>query len=526
MTDRDRVPADKVKETMSESAMNVSGAIRFPHLAARDLEGRSLELPDAFSGASNLVIVAFRREQQAMVDSWIAWWETIAAEHPSLQCYEIPVIATRWSPARPVIDGGMAQAVRAQEARRRTLTVYTDVRRVTDALGIDATDTVTVLLVDADGRLRWRTTGPVSEHSGSELRAALTADSSQDAGAAESLAIEQFEFAFDSQFRPFLALIGVTSGTAHVTLTAEQARGPLRAVDVRNRDRQCARRVPHGPLPLVQGHRTARVVRRPRSHLWHDNSRWCLRVVARTRTGPHSRRPASPPRDHPHPRRARTVRRVVAPTRRSRVNGHRRRVVVAGATGYIGRRLVAELVADGHHVRCLARTPDKLDAEPWRAEVEVVAGDVLDVGSLAAAFRETDAAYYLVHSIGSQPDWQTRDRTAAENFRDAAAAANLEQIVYLGGLGDDAGGTLSPHLASRHDVGRILATGRVPLTELRAAVVIGSGSASFEMLRHLVEVLPVMTTPRWVKTRVQPIAVRDVLAYLTDEVGWLAAIVF
>ena len=207
---------------MSESAMNVSGAIRFPHLAARDLEGRSLELPDAFSGASNLVIVAFRREQQAMVDSWVAWWEAIAAEYPSLRCYEIPVIATRWSPARPVIDGGMAQAVRAQEARRRTLTVYTDVRRVTDALAIDATDTVTVLLVDADGRLRWRTTGPVSEHSGSELRAALTADLSPDAGAAESLSIEQFEFAFDSQFRPFLALIGVTSGTAHVTLTAEQ----------------------------------------------------------------------------------------------------------------------------------------------------------------------------------------------------------------------------------------------------------------------------------------------------------------
>ena len=214
-----------------------------------------------------------------------------------------------------------------------------------------------------------------------------------------------------------------------------------------------------------------------------------------------------------------TVRRVVEPTRRSRVNGHRRRVVVAGATGYIGRRLVAELVAGGHHVRCLARTPNKLDAEPWRAEVEVVAGDVLDVESLAAAFHETDAAYFLVHSIGSQPDWQTRDRTAAENFRDAAAAADLEQIVYLGGLGDDAGGTLSPHLASRHEVGRILAAGRVPLTELRAAVVIGSGSASFEMLRHLVEVLPVMTTPRWVETRVQPIAVRDVLAYLIGVLG-------
>jgi len=197
------------------------------------------------------------------------------------------------------------------------------------------------------------------------------------------------------------------------------------------------------------------------------------------------------------------------------VNGRRRRVLVAGATGYIGRRLVAELVAGDHDVRCLARTPEKLNAESWRPQVEVVTGDVLDPASLVAAFRDIDVAYYLVHSIGSQSDWRTRDRTAAENFRDAAARAGVEQIVYLGGLGDDAGGALSPHLASRHEVGRVLAAGPVPLTELRAAVVIGSGSASFEMLRHLVEVLPVMTTPRWVETRVQPIAVRDVLAYLT-----------
>ena len=214
--------------------------------------------------------------------------------------------------------------------------------------------------------------------------------------------------------------------------------------------------------------------------------------------------------------------RFAASLRRTRgpgVNGRRRRVLVAGATGYIGRRLVAELVAGDHEVRCLARTPDKLDAEPWRPQVEVVTGDVLDPASLVAAFRDIDAAYYLVHSIGSQSDWRTRDRTAAENFRDAAASAGVEQIVYLGGLGDDAGGALSPHLASRHEVGRVLAAGSVPLTELRAAVVIGSGSASFEMLRHLVEVLPVMTTPRWVETRVQPIAVRDVLAYLTGVLG-------
>jgi len=213
---------EKVKQVMSELATNVSAPMRFPHLAARDLEGRALELPDDFSGAFNLVVVAFQREQQAMVDSWVAWFESIATEHPTLRCYEVPVIATRWSPARRFIDGGMAQAVRAQEARRRTLTVYTDVRRVTDALAIDDTDTVTVLLVDADGRLRWRTTGPVSEHSGSELRAALVADASREPGPAGSLSIEQFEFAFESRFRPFLALIGVTPGTAHVTLTAER----------------------------------------------------------------------------------------------------------------------------------------------------------------------------------------------------------------------------------------------------------------------------------------------------------------
>jgi uncharacterized protein YbjT (DUF2867 family) len=195
------------------------------------------------------------------------------------------------------------------------------------------------------------------------------------------------------------------------------------------------------------------------------------------------------------------------------------RVLVAGATGYIGRRLVTELVAAGHRVRCVARTPGNLESELWRSQVEIVKGDLLDRSSLETAFRDVDVAYYLVHSIGSGPDWEERDRRAAENFRDAAADANVGQIIYLGGLGDDAASALSSHLKSRHDVGRVLASGPVPLTELRAAVVIGSGSASFEMLRHLVEVLPVMTTPRWVETRVQPIAVRDVLAYLTGVLG-------
>ncbi len=199
------------------------------------------------------------------------------------------------------------------------------------------------------------------------------------------------------------------------------------------------------------------------------------------------------------------------------------RVLVAGATGYIGRRLVPDLLARGYHVRCLARTPSKLDAEPWRTRVEVVVGDVLDADSLESAFAGVDVAYYLVHSIGAEPSWQQRDIQAAHNFRDAAAAASVRQIIYLGGLGDDAGGQLSAHLRSRQNVGRALAAGPVPLTELRAAVILGSGSASFEMLRHLVEVLPVMTTPRWVETRVQPIAVRDVLAYLVGVLGVPAA---
>lgn len=189
------------------------------------------------------------------------------------------------------------------------------------------------------------------------------------------------------------------------------------------------------------------------------------------------------------------------------------RVLVAGATGYVGRRLVGELIAAGCTVRCFARTPAKLNDESWRDQVQVVTGDVLDVESLLVAMQGVQVAYYLVHSIGSEPNWQDRDRQAAENFRDASAAAGVEQIIYLGGLGDS-GAALSPHLRSRHEVGETLRSGPVPVTELRAAVVIGSGSASFEMLRHLVEVLPIMTTPRWVETRVQPIAVRDILAYL------------
>jgi uncharacterized protein YbjT (DUF2867 family) len=194
-----------------------------------------------------------------------------------------------------------------------------------------------------------------------------------------------------------------------------------------------------------------------------------------------------------------------------------RLILVAGASGYVGGRLVAELLEAGYRVRCLVRTPAKVAAAPWADQVDIVHGDVLE--DLDVAMAGVAAVYYLVHTIGASADWVERDRRAAENVRDAAAKAGVERIVYLGGLGDGASEALSPHLASRHEVGRVLASGAVPVTELRAAVIIGAGSASFEMLRYLVDVLPVMVTPRWVETRCQPIAVRDVLRLL---VGVLA----
>ena len=190
------------------------------------------------------------------------------------------------------------------------------------------------------------------------------------------------------------------------------------------------------------------------------------------------------------------------------------KVLVTGSTGYIGGRLVPALLDAGHEVRCAVRTPAKLANRPWRDDVEVVSADLFDRASLRAACEGMDAVHYLVHAMDGEGDFEQRDRDGAENLRVAAEDAGVGRIVYLGGLGSSDGAPLSKHLRSRQEVGRVLADGPVPVTELRAAVIIGSGSASFEMLRHLAEVLPAMVTPRWVDTRCQPIAIRDVLDYL------------
>ncbi|MFI5357153.1 MAG: SDR family oxidoreductase [Opitutales bacterium] len=190
------------------------------------------------------------------------------------------------------------------------------------------------------------------------------------------------------------------------------------------------------------------------------------------------------------------------------------RILVTGATGYIGGRLVPRLLDLGHVVRCVTRNPSRLAGHRWPG-VDIVAGNLSEADQTLRSLEHIDVAYYLVHSMASGRTFRERDRLMALLFGAAAAVAGVRRIIYLGGLGDPAQ-VRSKHLVSRQEVGQCLAEGGVPVVEFRAAVIVGSGSASFEILRHLVERLPVMITPTWVNTRCQPIGIRSVLAYLIE----------
>lgn len=193
-------------------------------------------------------------------------------------------------------------------------------------------------------------------------------------------------------------------------------------------------------------------------------------------------------------------------------------LLLTGATGYIGLRLVPDLLEAGHHVTVFVRDRRRFPASEFSTagdRLRVLEGDFLRPGSLPDLPRNLDAAYYLLHSMGSGGDFVSQEKTVAENFVNALRPTDCRRIIYLSGLIDDPD-DLSPHLRSRLDVETILSSGEAKLTTLRASIIVGSGSASFEIVRDLTEKLPVMVEPRWVRTRCQPIAIRDVIGYLTD----------
>ena len=189
-------------------------------------------------------------------------------------------------------------------------------------------------------------------------------------------------------------------------------------------------------------------------------------------------------------------------------------IAVTGSTGYVGGRLVPRLLESGYRVRCVTRSRESLSNRSWSEQVEIVEADLQNKEQTLAALAGADRAFYLVHSMTAERNFAEAEQEMASIFVEAADKTELKQVVYLGGLGED-NLEKSLHLQSRHNVGKILASGSTPVSELRAAVIIGSGSASFEMLRSLVEVLPIMIVPRWVtKTKCQPISIGDVLRSL------------
>lgn len=194
------------------------------------------------------------------------------------------------------------------------------------------------------------------------------------------------------------------------------------------------------------------------------------------------------------------------------------KILVTGATGYVGGRLVERLIARGERVRVLVRDRERAQARTWASDVEIVEGDLMDPASLAEALADVDVAYYLVHSMCAGADFAEQDRRAAHHF--VAAGGNLRQVIYLGGIRPRVsdGEELSEHLSSRAEIGEILRAG-LPTTEFRAGPIIGGGSASFEMVRYLTERLPAMVAPKWILNEVQPVAIRDTLSYLTAALG-------
>ncbi len=198
-------------------------------------------------------------------------------------------------------------------------------------------------------------------------------------------------------------------------------------------------------------------------------------------------------------------------------------ILVTGATGYTGGRLIPRLLEAGYRVRCLVRDPSRLQGRPWLKQIEVLQGDVLDMNSLQVAMQGVSIAYYLIHGLQGGKVHAERDMQAARNFANAADEANLERIIYLGELVDSTA-RLSPYLRARHETGYILRQGRVPVTEFRAGMIIGSGSILFEMVRYLAEREPLLVCPRWFYSRAQPIAIRDVLSYLVAAIETPASI--
>ena len=193
-------------------------------------------------------------------------------------------------------------------------------------------------------------------------------------------------------------------------------------------------------------------------------------------------------------------------------------ILVTGATGYIGGRLVPRLLEEGHRVRVLVRSRDRVLSRSWASQVEIAVGDALDAETLMEALEGVDAAYYLIHSLSSGSAFRELDLRAARNFGQAARQSGARRIIYLSGLGDPES-NLSSHLRSRQECGAALRESGIPVTELRAGVIVGAGSLSFEMIRHLVERLPVMVCPRWIYSQIQPIAVDDLLEYLASALN-------